>query len=440
MSETSLHIIPRDHHPVSRRLISPSALKVMQRLHDHGFQAYLVGGGVRDILLNQQPKDFDISTNAHPEQVHALFKNSRLIGRRFKLVHILYGREMIEVATFRGQAEAHQEKQSEHGMLLRDNVYGTMEEDAVRRDFTINALYYSPKDFNIYDYVNSLDDIQNKLIRLIGDPETRYREDPVRMLRALRFAAKLNFNIEEKTKNPIYELAPLLGNIAAARLFDEVLKLFMSGYAVNLFKALRHFHLFESLFPSIHHALKHHPRKAFYLEVIEQGLKNTDTRIQAEKPVTPAFLYATLLWPEVDHLWNQLKGKGMSDFPALQQASQQTISAQVKHVAIPKRFTLMMKEIWEYQIRLRRTQGRKPFQLIEEPRFRAAYDFLILREAAGENCQGLGTWWTEFQVENPAPTHRKPNRPPTGRPSPNNTKDTADKSSFTKRRRRPKRV
>ena len=440
MSDTCLHIISRDHHPVSRRLISPSALKVMQRLHDHGFQAYLVGGGVRDILLNQQPKDFDISTNAHPEQVHALFKNSRLIGRRFKLVHILYGREMIEVATFRGQAEAHEEKQSEHGMLLRDNVYGTMEEDAVRRDFTINALYYSPKDFNIYDYVNSLDDVQNKLIRLIGDPETRYREDPVRMLRALRFAAKLNFDIEEKTKNPIYELAPLLGNIAAARLFDEVLKLFMSGNAVSLFKALRHFHLFESLFPSIHHALKHHPRKAFYLEMIEQGLNNTDVRIQAQKPVTPAFLYATLLWPEVDHLWNQLKAKGMSDFPALQQASQQAISGQVKHIAIPKRFTLMMKEIWEYQIRLRRIQGKKPLQLIEEPRFRAAYDFLILRESAGENCQGLGKWWTEFQVENPAPTHRKPSRPPTGRPSPNNTKDASDKPSFTKRKRRPKRV
>lgn len=440
MSDTYLHIISRDHHPVSRRLISPSALKVMQRLHDHGYQAYLVGGGVRDILLNKQPKDFDISTNAHPEQVHALFKNSRLIGRRFKLVHILYGREMIEVATFRGPAEAHQEKQSEHGMLLRDNVYGTMEEDAVRRDFTINALYYSPKNFNIYDYVNSLDDIQNKLIRLIGDPETRYREDPVRMLRALRFAAKLGFNIEEKTKNPIYELAPLLGNIAAARLFDEVLKLFMSGNAVNLFKALRHFHLFETLFPSIHHILKHHPRKDFYLNMIEQGLKNTDDRIRAEKPVTPAFLYATLLWPEVDHLWNQLKEKGMSDFPALQQASQQSISTQVKHIAIPKRFTLMMKEIWEYQIRLRRIQGRKPFALIEEPRFRAAYDFLILRESAGENCQGLGKWWTEFQVENPAPTHRKSNRTPPNRASASNIKDNSDKPAFTKRRRRPKRV
>lgn len=435
MSDTSLHIISRDNHPVSRRLISPSALKVMQRLHDHGYQAYLVGGGVRDILLNYQPKDFDISTNAHPEQVHALFKNSRLIGRRFKLVHILYGRETIEVATFRGQADAQQEKQSEHGMLLRDNVYGTIEEDAVRRDFTVNALYYSPKDFNIYDFVNSLDDIQNKLIRLIGDPETRYREDPVRMLRAIRFAAKLNFSIEESTRTPIYELSSLLGNISSARLFDEVLKLFLSGNAVTLFKDLRHFSLFEPLFPSINKTLNHHPKKSFYLAMIEQGLKNTDERIRIEKPVTPAFLYATLLWPEVDRLWSQLKERGVSDFPALQQASQQALSDQVKHVSIPKRFTLMMKEIWEFQIRLRRIQGNKPLQLIEEPRFRAAYDFLLLRELAGENCQGLGKWWTEFQVKHPVPVHRKITRH-----SPNPTKDNGNKAPATKRRRRPKRV
>lgn len=435
MSETSLQIIPRDHHPVSRRLISPSALKVMQRLHDHGYQAYLVGGGVRDILLNQQPKDFDISTNAHPEQVHALFKNSRLIGRRFKLVHILFGRETIEVATFRGQAEAHEEKQSEHGMLLRDNVYGTIEEDAVRRDFTINALYYSPKDFNIYDYVNSLDDIQNKLVRLIGDPETRYREDPVRMLRAVRFAAKLNFEIEQSTKQPIYDLAELLGNISPARLFDEVLKLLLSGKAVTIFKDLRHFKLFETLFPAVNQTLQTHPKKSFYLRLIEQGLSNTDERIRSDKPVTPAFLYATLLWPEVDRLWNQHKENGVSDFPALQQASQQVLSEQVKHVSIPKRFTLMMKEIWDFQIRLRRIQGKKPLLLIEEPRFRAAYDFLILRESAGENCQGLGKWWTEFQVKHPVPVHRK-----VSRHHASTVKENAEKPKPTKRRRRPKRV
>ena len=435
MSDTSLNIISRDNHCVSRRLLSPSALKVMQRLHEHGFKAYLVGGGVRDILLKQQPKDFDIATNAHPEQVHTLFKNSRLIGRRFKLVHILFGREIIEVATFRGKAEEHKEKQSEHGMLLRDNQYGTLEEDAVRRDFTINALYYSPKDFNIYDYVNSLSDIQDKLIRLIGDPETRYREDPVRMLRALRFAAKLDFDIEKKTKQAIIELAPLLGNISPARLFDEVLKLFLSGKAVTVFKALRHYNLFEPLFPNINHTLLHNSKRAFYLAMIEHGLNNTDERVRAEKPITPAFLYATLLWPEVDRRWSQLKGDGIADFPALQQASQQTLSDQVKHISIPKRFSLMMKEIWEFQIRLRRIQGKKPLQLIEEPRFRAAYDFLLLRELAGENCQGLGKWWTEFQVKHPVPVHRKVSRYITY-PS----KDNPDKPVQTKQRSRPKRV
>lgn len=434
MPDTSLKIITRDHHSVSRRLISPSALKVMQRLHDHGFQAFLVGGGVRDILLNQQPKDFDIATNAHPEQVHALFRNSRLIGRRFKLVHILYGRETIEVATFRGPADIENEKQSEHGMLLRDNVYGTIEEDAVRRDFTINALYYSPKDFNVYDFVDSLTDIQQQQIRLIGDPETRYREDPVRMLRALRFAAKLNFTIAPETRQPIYELAPLLGHISSARLFDEVLKLFLSGQAVTLFRELRQFNIFEQLFPSVHHTLLHDPKKTFYVQLIEQGLKNTDDRIRVEKPVTPAFLYATLLWPEVDRLWARFQADGMPEFPALQNASQLALSHQVKHIAIPKRFTLMMKEIWEFQIRLKKIQGKRPLQLIEEPRFRASYDFLLLREAAGENCQGLGKWWTNFQVKHPAPIARRINRE-----SPAPAFDPERKAP-PKRRRRPKRV
>ena len=434
MPDTSLTIIPREQHPVSRRLISPSALKVMQRLHDAGFQAYLVGGGVRDILLNQQPKDFDIATNAHPEQVHALFRNSRLIGRRFKLVHILFGRETIEVATFRGSADEGTEKQSEHGMLLRDNVYGTIEEDAIRRDFTINALYYSPKDFNIYDYVDSLSDIQNRQVRLIGDPETRYREDPVRMLRALRFAVKLDFSISKETREPIPELAPLLGHISAARLFDEVLKLFLSGHAVTLFRELRRFKLFEQLFPAIHHTLQHDPRKTFYLAFIEQGLKNTDERIKIDKPVTPAFLYATLLWPEVARQWERFQEEGMPEFPALQHAIQLTLNHQVKHIAIPKRFTLMMKEIYEYQIRLRKIQGKRPLQLIEEPRFRASYDFLLLREAAGENCHGLGKWWTQFQIKHPAPVAKRINRELRA------PAEDSEKKPAPRRRRRNKRV
>lgn len=430
----SPQIIPRDQHPISRRLISPSALKTMQRLHEHGYQAFLVGGGVRDILLMHQPKDFDIATNAHPEQVHALFRNSRLIGRRFKLVHILYGRETIEVATFRGQADADDEKQSEHGMLLRDNVYGTIEEDAVRRDFTINALYYSPQDFKIYDFLDSLNDIEHKRIRLIGPPEIRYREDPVRMLRALRFAAKLNFTISPETRDPIYELAPLLANISAARLFDEVLKLFLSGHAVTLFKDLQHYNLFETLFPAIHILLNKDAKKHFYQSMIQLGLANTDDRIRVDKPVTPAFLYATLLWPEVDRLWRKFQADGMPEFPALQQASQLTLQHQVKHIAIPKRFSLMMKEIWEFQIRLKKIQGNRPLALVQEPRFRAAYDFLLLREAAGENCQGLGKWWTNFQLKHPAPVHRRQNT------DSKRLDDSSDTKPPVKRRRRPKRA
>jgi len=410
MSDISLNIIPRKQHSVSRQLMSPSALKVMHRLISNGFEAYLVGGGVRDILLGMQPKDFDIATNAHPEEVHALFKNSRLIGRRFKLVHILFGREMIEVATFRGQANEDSNKQSDQGMLLRDNVYGTIEEDAIRRDFTINALYYSPNDFGVYDFVNSLDDINNRQIRLIGDPETRYREDPVRMLRAIRFASKLDFEIAPDTRDPIIELAPLLNNISPARLFDEVLKLLLSGFAFETFQKLFSFQLFDPLFPHISKVVRNDTRSNFYKSFIEQGLKNTDTRILAQKPVTPAFLYATILWPEVDRLWKQLKADKVPEFPALQQAGQLALQQQIQFISIPKRFSLMMKEIWEYQIRLQKIQGKKPFQLIEHPRFRAAYDFLLLREQAGEDLDGLGDWWTNFQIKNPAPVHQKSNK------------------------------
>lgn len=434
MSNPAPRVIPRDQHPVSRNQISPSALKVMHRLHTNGYEAYLVGGGVRDILLGQNPKDFDIATNAHPEEVHALFKNSRLIGRRFKLVHILFGREVIEVATFRGNAEQHSEKQSEHGMLLRDNVYGTIEEDAVRRDFTINALYYSPKDFCIYDFVDSLEDIQHKTIDLIGDPETRYREDPVRMIRALRFAAKLDFDIEAETSQAIHDMAPLLGNIAPARLFDEVLKLFLSGYAVKIYHMLVHYGLLSSLFPQVAHTLNTNEKSSTYQKLLEAGLSNTDKRIHQEKPVTPAFLYATILWPEVDRIWRQLMEEGVPEFPALQQAGQNALQNQLAHISIPKRFSLMMKEIWEYQIRLKKTHGKRPLHLIEQPRFRAAYDFLLLREQAGEDLNGLGKWWTEFQVKHPVKSHSHRAYPKRRR-----TGDNKDKDS-TRQSRRPRRA
>ena len=401
MTKLSPSILSREHHSVSRGQISPSALKVMNRLNSSGYEAYLVGGGVRDILLGQSPKDFDIATNAHPEEVHALFKNSRLIGRRFKLVHILFGREIIEVATFRGSNKQENEKQSEHGMLLRDNEYGSIEEDALRRDFTVNALYYSPKDFCIYDYVDSIHDIQKGLINIIGDPETRYREDPVRMIRALRFSAKLDFEIEKDTGDAIHANANLLSNVAAARLFDEVLKLFLSGQGLRIFHSLIEYGLFSPLFPAIAHTLENNNKATIYRKMLEAGLTNTDKRIQQDKPVTPAFLYATLLWPEVDRLWRQFIEEGVPEFPALQQAGQLALQNQLPHISIPKRFTLMMKEIWEYQIRLGKINGKRPFHLAEQPRFRAAYDFLLLREQAGEPLTDLAKWWTEFQVKHP---------------------------------------
>jgi len=416
MPKTKLSIISRDHHQVSRKLISPSALKVIHRLNSKGYDAFLVGGGVRDILLGNQPKDFDIATSAHPEQIHALFKNSRLIGRRFKLVHILFGREMIEVATFRGQAadqhDSPSQHQTEHGMLLRDNVYGSIEEDAIRRDFTINALYYSPQDFCVYDYVGGLQDIEARQLQMIGDSETRYREDPVRMLRALRFAAKLNFDIAPSTYEPIPRLAPLLSNIPSARLCDEVIKLLMSGYAVKVFQLLVTAQLFEPLFPQVNQTIASDERGEFYRNLIQAGLRNTDIRIQSGKPVTPAFLFAVLLWPEVDRHWRHLRKQGISDFPAMQRAGHIALKNQLTQISIPKRFSLMMKEIWEFQLRLTKTQGKRPVQLVQQPRFRAAYDFLLLREQAGETLNGLGAWWTKFQVDHPAPEtsnrHRRP--------------------------------
>lgn len=406
------NVIPRDAHPISRKLISDNALKVLYRLQNNGHEAYLVGGGVRDILLGKQPKDFDIATSAKPEEVHALFKNSRLIGRRFKLVHILFGRDMIEVATFRGKADSDAgntvHHQSADGMLLRDNVYGTVEEDAIRRDFTVNALYYSCENFSVYDFVDGMADLQSRTLRLIGDPETRYREDPVRMLRAVRFAAKLDFSIAAETRNAIAECSELLSNVAPARLFDEVIKLFMSGHGGEIFQSCLDFKLLASLFPEVEHTLQNSPHKRLYHAFILAALANTDRRIEAEKPVTPAFLYAAMLWPEVHRRWQLHTEQGKSEFPAMQAAAHDALQHQLRHISIPKRFSLQMKEIWEFQIRLTKTKGRRPHELMTHPRFRAAYDFLLLREQSGDQTEGLAAWWTRFQEQNPAPvTHHK---------------------------------
>lgn len=393
--------IPRDQHTVSRSVISEPAKKVLNRLNNAGYEAYLVGGSVRDILLGERPKDFDIATNATPEEVHDLFRNSRLIGRRFRIVHVLFGREIIEVTTFRGNAQPEDSdtdddrKTSEHGLLLRDNVYGTQEEDALRRDFTVNALYYCIRDFTIIDYANGLEDLEKRQLRLIGDPETRYREDPVRMLRAIRFAAKLSFTIEEGTEAPIRELAPLLDHIPPARLFEEVLKLFSAGYGEATYHLLRQYNLLAPLFPETVRALAEGQPD----EVILRALQNTDQRIHQGKSITPYFLYAAMLWPALQAEWQRRQDSGEPAQLALHQAIGKVIGRQLQATSIPKRFSSPMKEVWELQLRLPRRHGKRAYALMEHPRFRAAYDFLLIREAAGDLEPGLGEWWTKFQEE-----------------------------------------
>jgi len=395
----SPHIIARPEHNISRINISESALKVLYRLKSSGFEAYLVGGGVRDLLLGREPKDFDIATDAHPEEVAGLFRNSRLIGRRFKLVHVRFGREVIEVATFRSghEAEGTNETHAEDGMIIRDNVYGNMEEDAWRRDFTINSLYYGVKDFSVVDYTSGMDDLKAGVLRVIGDAEQRYIEDPVRMLRAVRFAAKLGFQIHADSEKPIFELSERLESVSPARLFDEILKLFLSGYAVATYELLRHYDVFRHLFPMTDACLAEEENH-FPHTMIIRGLENTDARIAEGKPVTPAFLIAVLLWEPVHSRAKRLQAEGLSEIQALQLAGDEVVSLQALHIAVPKRFSLQSREIWAFQARLKRRNGKRAARLVEMPRFRAAYDFLLLRIESGEDeFKALGDWWTEFQ-------------------------------------------
>ena len=399
---TDVQIIARKEHGISRTRISENALKVLYRLKKSGYEAHLVGGGVRDLLLGQEPKDFDVVTDAKPEQVHKLFRNSRLIGRRFRLVHVVFGRDVIEVATFRGHHDnakgKQQAKQNESGMLLRDNVYGTMDEDAIRRDFTINALYYDIGDFSIHSYAGGMDDLNRSLIRLIGDPATRYREDPVRMLRAVRFAAKLSFDIEESTQAPIKELAPLLQEIPPARLFEEVLKLFMAGYALETFEQLEQFDLFKQLFPHAQQCIDEDP---FYRGMVVNALKNSDQRIAQGKSLTPAFIYSVFLWPCLQNTMKKYMDQGLPPVPAMHQAATDVVSNQQAHTSIPKRFVMAMRDIWDLQRRLQKRAPKQIESIYGHDRFRAAYDFLLLREQSGEQLEGAGEWWTQYQKDHP---------------------------------------
>ncbi len=393
-------IIPSSKHSISDDDISNNALKVLTRLQEAGFDAYLVGGGVRDLLLGITPKDFDIATDAHPEQIRGLFKNCRLIGRRFRLAHVHFGREIIEVSTFRASHNdaVGSEGQEEDGRILRDNVYGEIDDDVWRRDFTANALYYNIADRSIVDYVGGIQDIQNRQLKLIGVPEDRYREDPVRMLRAIRFATNLGFSIEGKSETAIRDLAPLLKEIPPARLFEEFLKLFMSGKSAETYTRLRDYGLFAMLFPQTEKFLKQNHEYANKL--LASAFANTDTRLAENKPVTPAFLLAALLWGPVKKLADKEQSKGVPEMDAIHYASDMVIAEQVKSTSMLRRFSHMARDMWALQVRLKNIKGKRPLKLLAHQRFRAAYDFLLLRAEAGEDVQELADWWTEFQTEN----------------------------------------
>lgn len=399
--ELALNVITRQEHNISRKQISDNALKVLYRLHGAGFDAYLVGGGVRDLLLGQQPKDFDIATNATPEQIRQLFKNCRLIGRRFRLAHIMFGRDIIEVATFRGH---HQEpsknvaQQSKEGMLLRDNVYGSIDEDAERRDFTVNSMYYSIADYSIHDYARGMEDLDDKLVRLIGDPETRYREDPVRMLRAVRFAVKLDFDIEEDTAAPIEEMATLLRDIPPARLYEESLKMLQSGHGLETYHLMREYNLFQQLFPTISEFFTE-DYSSHTEQMLDLVLDATDQRIEEGKRINPAFMFAAMLWYPLQAKAEWLMEKrDLSYYDAIMEASNHVLDEQVRTIAIPRRHTATIREIWQLQLRMPRRNGKRAFRLMELNKFRAGFDFLEMRgEIEGGETAALAKWWNTFQ-------------------------------------------
>jgi len=380
---------------------------VLAHLAEAGFESQLVGGCVRDLMLGREPKDFDVVTDARPEQIRKLFRNAWLIGRRFRLVHVRFGREVIEVTTYRAAPDDALERQAVRkpgrtaaGRLIRDNVFGSQEEDALRRDFTVNALYFDSRDVSVIDYVGGVEDLRQGVLRTIGDPESRFREDPVRMLRAVRFAARLGFRIDELTAAPIRKLAVLLQDVPPARLFEEVLKLFHGGYALSTYELLRHYHLFEQLFPLTEKSLEIE-QDGYPLTLLPRALANTDKRVAENKPVTPAFLFAAVLWEPVRLQMQNHMAKGVSRAAALELAGRQVLAEQARRIAIPKRFSVPMCEIWTMQRRLVQRTGQRAFRLLEQRRFRAAYDFLLLRAESGEEDQALGDWWTRFQEVDP---------------------------------------
>jgi poly(A) polymerase len=392
-------VIPRDQHTISRKDISPNALRVLYRLRDAGFGAYLVGGAVRDLLVGGRPKDFDVATSATPEEVKQLFRNCRLIGRRFRLAHVVFGREIIEVATFRANSDdGSGDREMENGMLVRDNVYGTIEDDAVRRDFSCNALYYAIEDFSVRDYTGGFEDVQAGLMKLIGEPEQRYKEDPVRMLRAVRLASKLGFEIEAATAEPLSRLAGLLSEAAPARLFEEVLKLFLSGHGVASFEGLERYGLLAVMFPESAAALRSN-RSGALRRVLIAGLHSTDVRVANDEPVSPAFLFALLLWPAYCREVMKLQKQGVAPEDAQRRAADRVTVHQLATIALPRRFSLPMQEIWLLQSRFGSRQRKRVSRTVAHPRFRAAFDFLVLRQAGSDEHAEDIAFWQEAQLQ-----------------------------------------
>jgi poly(A) polymerase len=390
-------IIPREQHCISRKQISPNALRVLYRLHEAGFAAYLVGGAVRDLLLGGAPKDFDVATDATPEQVKHLFRNCRLIGRRFRLAHVVYGQEIIEVATFRANIDdGSGAREMDNGRLVRDNVYGSVEDDAVRRDFTANALYYAIADFSVRDFVGGYEDVQARLLRLIGDPEERYREDPVRMLRAVRLAAKLGFDIEPASAEPIGRLSGLLNEASSARLFDESLKMFLAGHGERSFLELERRGLLSALLPDTAIALLA-DTSGLCRTMLLRALANTDARVNADKSVTPAYLFAALLWPAYALELQKLLAEGHELAMAEQRAADRVTLRQMERIALPRRFSVPMHEIWWLQSRFGQRQRKRVMRLLAHPRFRAAFDFLELRAGVVPELAEEFAWWREAQ-------------------------------------------
>ena len=385
-------VIPVSSHGITRDRISSGSRRVCETLQEHGFKAYVVGGAVRDLLIGADPKDFDVATNATPEEVRRAFRRSRIIGRRFQIVHVMMGQETLEVTTFRGTLDE-KTKTDEHGRVLHDNVFGSQAEDAARRDFTANALYYDPATEAVLDYHHGVGDLKARTLRMIGEPRARYREDPVRMLRAVRLAAKLGLSIDPEAKKPIREMADLLENVPAARLFDEMLKLLTSGHSVKCITQLRDEGLHHGLLPLLDVILEQPMGEKFVMA----ALANTDDRVRRGKGTSPGFLFATLLWHEVLAHWEKLKAAGELKIPALYQAMDYVLDVQSEKLAITRRIAGDIKDIWSLQPRFEQRAGKRPYALLEQPRFRAGYDFLLLRAQAGEIDNEVAEWWTEFQ-------------------------------------------